>query len=519
MRKFAKKLHMTSRIVTLLIWLVGASTLFAQSDIDKHAFAAKVLAIDYGTPNDADLDITFGLELGYRYLINRNIGLALPLKIGVADVQEDLQNRNVTSLDLVFQLFPLGIDHKVSPYVMAGAGYVVENLETGNGQFPIGGGLNFMVGTNSYVTAQAEYRSSTADFRDNLQLGLGYLVRFGRSDQDNDGVADSEDECPTEVGPAASNGCPDSDNDGIANSVDACPTEAGPASANGCPDSDGDGIVDSADSCPEMAGSADLNGCPDTDEDGVADVNDLCPEVAGNQAMGGCPDSDGDTVHDGVDECPTEAGLVTNNGCPGNDRDNDGVMDEVDQCPDVVGDIATAGCPDSDGDGVANRDDRCPNKAGPYAGCPDTDGDGVIDADDRCPEEVGLTTNKGCPEIEEEVKDVLALAMRAVQFETGSAELLTSSNTVLDQIADILNRYPAYQLRIAGHTDNVGDDGRNQELSEARAAACYEYLLSKGAKSSRITYAGFGEDYPIAPNSSSSGRSLNRRVEFELIIQ
>ncbi|MEZ4986990.1 MAG: OmpA family protein [Saprospiraceae bacterium] len=154
-----------------------------------------------------------------------------------------------------------------------------------------------------------------------------------------------------------------------------------------------------------------------------------------------------------------------------------------------------------------------------YAGCPDTDGDGVVDADDRCPEEAGPTTNKGCPEIEEEAKEVLNLAMRAVQFETGSATILKESYTVLDQIADIMARYPAYELRISGHTDNVGDAVKNQELSESRAAACYEYLLSKGAKSSKMSYAGFGEDYPIAPNSTATGRTLNRRVEFELIVQ
>ena len=77
--------------------------------------------------------------------------------------------------------------------------------------------------------------------------------------------------------------------------------------------------------------------------------------------------------------------------------------------------------------------------------------DGVVDADDRCPDEAGPTTNKGCPEIEEEVKDVLNLAMRAVQFETGSAVIKEESYTVLDQIADIMKRYPAYQLRISGH--------------------------------------------------------------------
>jgi outer membrane protein OmpA-like peptidoglycan-associated protein len=109
--------------------------------------------------------------------------------------------------------------------------------------------------------------------------------------------------------------------------------------------------------------------------------------------------------------------------------------------------------------------------------------------------------------------------MRAVQFETGSAVLKPESYSILNQIVAIMNRYPAYQLRIVGHTDNVGDAKRNQELSETRAAACYEYLVAQGARTTRMTYAGFGEDYPIAPNSTATGRTLNRRVEFDLLVQ
>jgi len=490
-----------------------------KSTFDRHAVAAKILAIDYGSLNDADRSLTTGLEVYYRYRFARNFGLAVPLKIGVADVVDDSQNRNVTSFDALLHIYPFGGQQKLQPYLLGGIGYVFENTETGNTQIPVGAGLNYMLGPNSYLTLQGEYRSSELDRRDNLQAGIGYLYQFGVRDTDGDGVADGEDGCPEVFGPAATAGCPDTDNDGIANKDDECPEVPGVVATNGCPDADGDGIADMKDSCPEVAGLAAFNGCPDTDEDGIADAEDQCPELAGPVEAMGCPDTDGDGLHDGEDKCPKEAGLASMKGCPGADRDGDGVVDDADSCPDVKGSAKLLGCPDSDGDGVADKDDRCPNKPGPYAGCPDSDGDGVVDADDRCPDEAGPTTNKGCPEIEEEVKDVLNLAMRAVQFETGSAVIKEESYTVLDQIADIMKRYPAYQLRISGHTDNVGDPLRNLDLSEARAGACYQYLLSKGARPTRINYGGFGEDYPIAPNSTSAGRSLNRRVEFELIIQ
>lgn len=491
----------------------------AQSNPNQlNGVSAKVLGIDYGTPNDVSgLDITYGLELAYLRRFSNYFGVALPLKIGVANVEGDTRNRNITSIDAILQVFPLGGDKKLTPYLLGGAGFVSENLEDGHIQMPLGLGFNYMMGENSYINVQGEYRIASEDLRDNLQLGLGYIYQFGRSDRDGDGIADGVDNCPDDFGPSATNGCPDRDDDGIADADDACPDEKGMAATNGCPDTDGDGWADNMDACPEVAGT--IKGCPDRDGDGLADADDQCPEVAGAPEMDGCPDTDGDGLHDGIDNCPEEAGELTSKGCPANDRDNDGVADAEDQCPDEAGTAATRGCPDTDGDGVADKDDRCPEKAGPYTGCPDTDGDGVMDADDRCPEKAGLLTNKGCPEIEEEVQEVLNLAMRSVQFETGSSNLKSVSYGVLDQIAAIMDQYRAYELRISGHTDNVGEAMTNQILSEERARACLQYLASKGVRADRMSYAGYGEDQPIADNATSTGRSLNRRVEFELIIQ
>ncbi|MDZ4705731.1 MAG: OmpA family protein, partial [Saprospiraceae bacterium] len=160
-----------------------------------------------------------------------------------------------------------------------------------------------------------------------------------------------------------------------------------------------------------------------------------------------------------------------------------------------------------------------PDTPGTMEGCPDTDGDGVHDGDDRCPKEAGLAINKGCPEIKKEIREVLNFAMRAVQFETGKATLKKQSFAVLDQIVEIMAQYPAYRLVIAGHTDNVGNDKANLTLSENRAKACQQYLISKGVSAKRLSYAGYGESQPLADNKTAKGRELNRRVEFDLIIQ
>ncbi|MCB0683816.1 MAG: OmpA family protein, partial [Saprospiraceae bacterium] len=71
--------------------------------------------------------------------------------------------------------------------------------------------------------------------------------------------------------------------------------------------------------------------------------------------------------------------------------------------------------------------------------------------------------------------------------------------------------------RINGHTDDVGTEADNQQLSEARAKAVYDYLIREGIAASRLSYKGFGESQPLAPNDTPQGRQQNRRTEFEIL--
>ncbi|MGG6229944.1 OmpA family protein [Tenacibaculum sp. SDUM215027] len=260
-------------------------------------------------------------------------------------------------------------------------------------------------------------------------------------------------------------------------------------------DTDGDGVYDKDDACPEVAGLKEFNGCPDTDGDGIKDSDDACPEVAGLAALNGCPDGDGDGIADKDDACPTEKGTKANNGCP--DADGDGVVDGKDKCPNTAGPAANNGCP-----------------------WPDTDGDGVLDKDDKCPNEAGVASNNGCPEVvikEEAVKKLNEFA-RAIYFNSGKTSFRKGVTGKLDLIAGIMKEYPKANFSIQGHTDSSGSNSLNQRLSEKRAKAVLDYLITKGGvDSKRLTSAGFGEDYPIADNKTRAGRAENRRVEIKLV--
>ncbi|GGZ74945.1 OmpA family protein [Algibacter mikhailovii] len=259
-------------------------------------------------------------------------------------------------------------------------------------------------------------------------------------------------------------------------------------------------------------------GGTDTDGDGIYDKDDACPEVAGLEAFNGCPDSDGDGIEDSKDDCPNEAGLAEFNGCP--DADGDGVADKDDKCPTVAGLASLNGCPDADGDGVADGDDKCPNEAGPAAnqGCPwpDTDGDGVIDKDDLCPETVGTVANNGCPEVTEAVKKALNAYAKTILFDTGKSSIKEQSSEVLQNIIDILKEYPNAKFNIEGHTDSVGSETLNQQLSESRANSVKDYLVKGGIEAGRLSAAGYGESKPLDTNKTRAGRRNNRRVEINL---
>ena len=169
------------------------------------------------------------------------------------------------------------------------------------------------------------------------------------------------------------------------------------------------------------------------------------------------------------------------------DSDRDGVPDSLDKCPDTpIGvDVDESGCPKA----VARVD---------------SDGDGSFDDVDECPDTpVGaIVDDRGC------------WVVKGVQFDYKKWNVKPQFNSNLDNIEDILKKNSSLNIRIEGHTDDVGSAKYNVGLSGKRAQAIKDYLAGKGIEPSRITTKGLGYSQPIADNDTPKGRSLNRRAEI-----
>ena len=484
--------------------LLSLTILEAQTPDRQHAFVGKRLFNDYHTPITGEFsefdNYRGGFEVAYFRNLSQYANFGIPFQLGVINLPEEDNNRTILGLDAVLQIQYYKPEFRIIPYAIVGVGGVMEEFDELNFQIPAGFGVNFRLGKYAFINVQSTFRKSLSADRDNFQHGIGLGFLIGKIEEESPALIYSVD---------------DRDRDGVDDKEDLCPDVPGTSTFSGCPDSDADGVQDSEDACPNVAGAITTKGCPDTDGDGISDDNDDCPDAIGS--LNGCPDSDGDGVANKDDDCPDRAGSKASNGCPNADGDNDGFADDQDECPTVSGSLR--GCPDTDGDGIADKNDACPNAKGEgrFNGCPDTDGDGIEDSKDKCPNAAAPESPTGCPEIKVEDRAVLDYALQAVQFEFASSVLLTNSYPVLDQVYGVLQKYPEHYLSITGHTDNVGDPTRNRNLSIERARSCYDYLVNKGIPSNRINIGGYGMDRPIADNDTEEGRTLNRRVEFQIL--
>lgn len=186
---------------------------------------------------------------------------------------------------------------------------------------------------------------------------------------------------------------------------------------------------------------------------------------------------------------PPPGALVDQNGCA-YDTDGDGVYDGIDLCRNTPEGVTVdrVGCPlDSDNDAVADYLDLCPG----------TPKGVIVDQD-------------GCPLAGENL-----LSLTGVNFAFDKAVLTSEAENILEQAVTLLKETDGIvEVRVEGHTDSIGTEAYNQDLSQRRAQSVVDYLVSRGIDGSNLVPVGLGENFPVAGNDTDAGRAANRRVDF-----
>lgn len=110
-----------------------------------------------------------------------------------------------------------------------------------------------------------------------------------------------------------------------------------------------------------------------------------------------------------------------------------------------------------------------------------------------------------------------ALNMQIINFDTARANIPEANKSILDQAAALMKRAPQVKLTVKGHTDAVGNAATNKTLSQKRAQAVVDYLVKQGVDPVQLQAVGYGQEQPIADNSTANGQFKNRRIEFEVL--
>lgn len=127
-----------------------------------------------------------------------------------------------------------------------------------------------------------------------------------------------------------------------------------------------------------------------------------------------------------------------------------------------------------------------------------------------------INTNMSVISVEELKNSGKAIKIENIFFDSGKFELKDESHEALNLLYRFMHANPDVMVEINAHTDDVGSDHFNKDLSDKRAASVVSYLVSIGINQANIISQGFGETQPVAPNDTEEGRALNRRVEFRL---
>ncbi|HLP15010.1 MAG TPA: OmpA family protein [Bacteroidota bacterium] len=399
----------------------------------------------------------------------------------------------------------------VVPYVYAGAGLLYYNTvemprEAGSvmknddvvGYVPAGGGLMINVQPNVYLDLSAGFNHSlskkltgvkvrTEDDYFSFLAGLSVSFDRGNSDDDGDGLTNRQEE---ELGTDPS--IADTDGDGLSDGQEINTYHTNALKA----DTDGDGLTDGDE---VLKYKTDPNN-PDTDADGLTDY----AEVMTTHTDALKADTDGDGLLDGQEVNTTHTDPLKA------DTDGDGLSDGQEINTQHTDPLKA----DTDGDTLSDGQEVLKYKTDPLKA--DTDGGSVNDNVEIARGTDPLKSSDDVPPKKEELKVEVgtAIVLDGIVFNSGKAAITPESEAIIEKAYNTLQGNPEIEVEIRGYTDNVGKPASNLKLSASRAKAVRDYLIKKGIDAKRIASKGYGQEDPVAPNTTAEGKQRNRRIEF-----
>lgn len=439
-----------------------------------------------------------------RYGFVNHFQLELGGSVGV--IASDEYRTDIKPIDLRLLISPFSME-SVNPYLYGGFGYMRYDLETypvnrtpdaklngWMGFIPAGLGFQFSLVDNVALELTAGYNLTLEDNLDAMVSGSDkdgfFTATFGvcvvgedlNADPDGDGLTNREEK-QLGTNPKVA----DTDGDGLNDDQEVNIYKTNPLNA----DTDGDGLKDGEE---VNTYKTDPNKA-DTDGDGLSDYAEIMQYKTDPLKA----DTDGDGLKDGDEVLKYKTDPLKA------DTDGDGLKDG-DEVLKYKTDPLKA---DTDGDGLKDGEEVLKYKTNPLA--KDTDGGSVDDFT-----EVNRGTDPLNPD-DDVVKMGVPIVLEGITFATGKADITPESEATLQKALKTLTTYPDISVEISGYTDNVGNNKSNQVLSEKRANAVRDWLISKGISGDRITAIGYGEEKPIAPNDTPENRQKNRRIEFTRI--
>jgi outer membrane protein OmpA-like peptidoglycan-associated protein len=499
----------TDRILLIAISLLTLNYTSFSQELEKGfglglSFHAAVAKTDVGGYEPRPITRLFT-----RYHVLKNFAIETGFGFGMLEGNKiGFFSSKIVPIDLRFVFYPKS-SGKILPLLFGGFSFMNFNPVDQNekplpnnaqGRYshwmavlPVGGGIQYFITSNSIIEFVASYSLGTKDYLDDIKLNknndgfysFGFnvyaFIESGDADPDKDDLTNAEEK---QLGTDPNN--PDTDGDGLKDGAEVKTYHTNPLN----PDTDGDGLNDYDEIFKFKTDP--LN--PDTDGDGLKDGE----EVLTYKTDPLNPDTDGDVLKDGEEVLKYKTDPLKP------DSDGDGLTDG-----DEVLKYSTDPLnPDTDGDGLTDGDEVLTYHTHPLL--KDTDNGGVADG-----KEVARGTDPLNPSDDRPVMQVgEKIVLQGINFEFGKATLLPSSVDTLNTVAAGLLANPEIKIEISGHTDNLGSDTYNIDLSKRRADAVKQFLVSKGIVEERIKTIGYGSKKPIATNKTTKGRAKNRRIEF-----